>query len=198
MPQPPRRDYVVWCAQVDDHVDKQFRELTQFFIHAQGISRYDKILKNDRLINKVYFHFTGPTYQMWLADLSARRGNIRGFLKTWFSYARRVEIAPIMPIDIQLFKCFSSFNRLDRETLNDEKPIHKFKIIYQEVNFGLSPLPESGSIVEIEIDDTEAIRAINTYNSLKKSSKQAKNSQKSKQQAETPDWLLKMKGSKNA
>lgn len=105
---------VIWCAQVDSHVDIQFRQLTQFFIYSRGMTKYDKELRNERLIAKIYFHFTGTTYELWQQDLKARRNNISGNLKTWLQYASRVEASPLRAVDRQLFKCYSSFNRLDK------------------------------------------------------------------------------------
>lgn len=124
---------VIWCAQVDTHVDVQFRQLTQYFIHANGMSKYDKTLRNERLLLKMYFYFRGSTYELWLGDLKARRLNIMGFIKTWFNYAKKIRIAPINEKDIQLFKAFSSFNRLDKITSEIQTPVYKFE--FQQVSF---------------------------------------------------------------
>ena len=105
---------VVWCAQVDTHVDVQFRQLTQFFIYSRGITKYDQELRNEKLIAKFYFFYTGTTYELWTGDLKARRKNISGTLKTWLQYANKVEFSPLRKVDYQLFKCYSSFNRLDK------------------------------------------------------------------------------------
>jgi hypothetical protein len=132
---------VVWCAQVDTHVDIQFRQLTQYFIYSRGMTKYDKELRNEKLIAKFYFYYTGSTYELWCSDLKARRRNISGTLKTWLQYASKVEFSPLRKVDYQLFKCYSSFNRLDkitRETTEKYIPLSIHEFIQVSMN-GILP-----------------------------------------------------------
>lgn len=98
-----------WCSQFDEQVDKQFRMLTQFWIHSDGIALYDKKLKRPKLIYKKYFYFTADSYFDWVNN---RRDRTSHF-KTRFLYASKYEGGFLCPSDYQLFKVFDSFSRLD-------------------------------------------------------------------------------------
>lgn len=98
-----------WCAQFDDQVDRQFRMLTQFFIHCQSLSSFDKVLKRPKLKYKQIFWFSADVYQRWVADLKVRSD----YLKTKFAYAIKTEEGVLSDSDRQLFKVYNSFTRLD-------------------------------------------------------------------------------------
>jgi thymidine kinase len=139
---------VIWCAQVFEHVDAQFRQLTQYFIHSFGISKYDRELRNERLLIKCYFFFKGASYQLWLDDLKARRPSLRGFIRTYFMYAQKVNVAPVDDKDIKLFETFSSFNRLDKEKINNNS-CHVYKFPFHQVSWN-GVLPGGLDLFSIE------------------------------------------------
>jgi hypothetical protein len=102
---------LVYCAQFDDQVDKQFRMLTQYFIQCQASTIYDKRLRRPRMVTKNYFIFTADKYHTWAGN-SKDRAN---FVKTWmqsFDYHGGF----LSAADKQLFNCFDSFTRLDEQS----------------------------------------------------------------------------------
>lgn len=100
---------LIWCAQFEDQVDKQFRQLTQFWIHCQSLSKYDRQMRRPKLLVKQIFWFSCADYYRWLADPIAR-GN---YFKTRFAYSMQSEEGPLNDSDCLIFKCFDSFTRLD-------------------------------------------------------------------------------------
>lgn len=101
---------LVYCAQFDDQVDKQFRMLTQYFVHCQGMTKYDKALRLPKLYWKIYWHFTAIAYWGWLANQKARTNVAR----TWV-IAHDCEWGFLSEADKQLFKVFDSKARLDKQ-----------------------------------------------------------------------------------
>lgn len=102
---------LVYCAQFDDQVDKQFRMLTQYFVQCQAATMYDKVLRRPRMVWKNYFIFTADSYHVWAGNHQVR-GN---FFKSWaksFDY----QGGWLSSSDKQLFNCFDSFTRLDRQS----------------------------------------------------------------------------------
>ncbi len=102
---------LIWAAQFDTQVDKQFRQLTQYWIHAAGASVYDRKLKGPRLVWKTYYYFDGESYDMWLDDKKARSS----YFRTRFIYAYSTQGGFLNRFDKQLFKCFDSFARLEQQ-----------------------------------------------------------------------------------
>lgn len=107
-----RKDGVdlIYASQFDEQVDKQMRFLTQWFIHAQGISVYDKRLKRPRLSFKHYFYFDAENYFDW-ASSPRKKGS---FFRSWLA-AFKMEFGAVTSADLQLFKCFDSFARLEKQ-----------------------------------------------------------------------------------
>ena len=102
---------LVYCAQFDDQVDKQFRMLTQYFVQCQASTIYDKRMRRPRMITKNYFIFTADKYHTWAGN-SKDRAN---FVRTWmmsFDYHG----GWLSRSDKQLFNCFDSFVRLDHQS----------------------------------------------------------------------------------
>lgn len=97
-----------WAAQFDEQVDKQFRLLTQFWIHADGLAVYDKKMKRPKLVYQKYYWFRAADYFEWLH--SKDRSN---HFKTRFNYASKYIGRFLTLSDKQLFKIFDSFARLD-------------------------------------------------------------------------------------
>ncbi len=105
---------LVWASQFDSQVDIQFRNLTQYWIHCAGASRYDQKLKRPKLIWKCYYYFDAEAYNLWLYDPKAKGSYIR----TRFNYATTVSGGPLNKSDKLLFNCFDSFARLDKQKQN--------------------------------------------------------------------------------
>ena len=100
---------LIWCAQFDDQVDRQLRMLTQFWIHCESLSKYDKKMRRPKLIYKRIFWFRCSDYQDWLNNPRAR-GN---HLKTRFVYSTIYEGGLLTAADRRLFEVYDSFLRLD-------------------------------------------------------------------------------------
>jgi len=99
---------LVWCAQFDEQVDKQFRLLTQFWVYCQSISFYNRVTRRPEIKWKLFRWFTADTYFDWRSNPYAR---------TKIMYTRllvaRQEEGVLQPGDYQLFKVFNSLARLD-------------------------------------------------------------------------------------
>lgn len=104
---------LIYAAQFDGQVDKQFRQLTQYFVHAFGLSKFDKKMRRPRLIWTCYFTFTDDQYWAWTGNFKARAN----FFKSWFA-ATKTEFGPFTPKRAELFGCFGSFDRLDKQSSN--------------------------------------------------------------------------------
>jgi hypothetical protein len=98
-----------WCAQFESQVDAQVRLLTQFWIHCDSLSGYDKKLKRPRLLWKNIFWFKAGDYYNWLQNLRDKSS----YFKTRFAYSFKCISGPLNAADKQLFKVFDSFSRLD-------------------------------------------------------------------------------------
>jgi hypothetical protein len=116
---------LIWAAQFDTQVDIQFRNLTQFWVHCDGWTAYDKKMRRPALKWKTYFYFKGAEYQRWQSSTKARTS----FIRTYFTYAFKTDYGPLSPIDIMLFSAFDSFTRLENQaaaakemTLKSYKP----------------------------------------------------------------------------
>ena len=71
---------LIYAAQFDDQVDKQMRLLTQYWVHCDGVSVYDKKLKRPKLVWKRAFWFKAPEYNFWNSDPRARRSRLQNWL----------------------------------------------------------------------------------------------------------------------
>lgn len=99
---------LVWCAQFDEQVDKQFRLLTQFWVHCQSLAIYNSASRRPEIKWKLFRWFTADTYFEWRS-----RPDIRTKLfKTRLLVARQEE-GFLQSGDFQLFKVFNSLARLD-------------------------------------------------------------------------------------
>lgn len=99
---------LVYASQFDDQVDRQFRLLTQYFVHCDALTKYDKTTRRPRLHWKYYSHFKASAYWRWTTDNKARCSAIRtymaAFQTTWGFLTKA---------DKLLFNVFDSFSRLD-------------------------------------------------------------------------------------
>lgn len=102
---------LIWAAQFDTQVDIQFRNLTQFWVHCDAWTAYDKEMRRPALKWKTYFYFKGAEYQRWQASTKARTS----FIRTYFTYAFKTEFGALTPTDKLLFKAFDSFTRLENQ-----------------------------------------------------------------------------------
>ena len=100
---------VIWAAQVDAHVALQWRQQSHYFIHSDGIQKYSKQLKNQRLIWRSYFFFDADSYWSWVEDKKARRS----YFRTRFNYAISADSGRIGKEQKLLFGCYDSFTRLE-------------------------------------------------------------------------------------
>lgn len=102
---------LIYAAQFDEQVDKQVRMLTQYYIHCDSITAYDKALRRPKLLFKKYSYFDADTYLLWAGSAKARSSLIR----TWLA-AFKTEFQAVTRADKQLFKCFDSFSRLEEQS----------------------------------------------------------------------------------
>lgn len=102
---------LIWCAQFDEQVDRQLRMLTQFWIHCESLSVFDKKMRRPKLLYKVIYWFRCSDYQEWKNN-PRDRGNP---FKTRFAYATQTESGVLSKADKQIFSIYDSFKRLDKK-----------------------------------------------------------------------------------
>ncbi len=102
---------LIWCAQFEEQVDRQLRFLTQFWIHCDSISVYEKKLRRPSLKFKRIYWFRASDYMDWLRNPRARGSHF----KTKFVFSTMYEGGFLTKADRQLFKIYDSFKRLDKE-----------------------------------------------------------------------------------
>lgn len=105
---------LVWAAQFDGQVDRQFRQLTQFWWHCRGFTLYNKKMRRPELVWKERHYFMADDYDMWVNNPKVRAD----WIKTRFAYASATVSGFLSSADKQLFNCFDSFSRLDLEGSN--------------------------------------------------------------------------------
>ncbi len=109
---------VFWVSQTDNEVDKQWRELTQYFIFCKSVTTWNQQEKRPELQWKRIYSFTSADYNYW-------KRNYRDFcshFKTRFAYAIDYEGGFLSGADRLLFSAFNSLRRLD-----SSKPISVIK-----------------------------------------------------------------------
>lgn len=119
---------LIYTCQFLDQVDSQMRALTQYYIHACGTTVWSSSLRRPRLVWKKYFYFDAEDYAAWDKDTKNKRNHI----KTQFQYAFRTSQGLLNDSDIQLFKCFRSFSRLEKQQQSIHEPQHHISIDYDE------------------------------------------------------------------
>lgn len=108
---------LTWASQFDEQVDRQFRLLTQYWIHCSGWSKWDKQLNRPRLYLKNYHYFRAADFERWNHSARAKSS----YLKTRFAFAFQTETKFVNKHDKQLFNCFDSFTRLDKQAASARK-----------------------------------------------------------------------------
>ncbi len=101
-----------WAAQFEEQVDKQLRLLTQYWIHCDSMSVYDKRLRRPKLFWKKIYWFRAADYMYWISNPKDRGSHV----KARFAYSFKYEGGLLTPADRQLFNVFNSFARLDRSS----------------------------------------------------------------------------------
>ena len=101
---------LIWCAQFDEQVDRQLRLLTQFWIHCESLSVFDKKMRRPKLIYKRIFWFRCSDYQEWMKNFSVKGNHI----KTRLIYSTFYEGGFLTVADKKLFEIYDSFKRLDK------------------------------------------------------------------------------------
>ena len=104
---------LIYCSQFDEQVDRQMRLLTQYWVHCDSISFYDKVLRRPTLKYKKIYTFKASDYANWQSNPIDRTSHFR----TRFAYATSYEGGFLNKIDKLVFKCFNSFDRLDMQSL---------------------------------------------------------------------------------
>ena len=107
---------LIWCAQFDEQVDRQLRMLTQFWIHCESLSVYDKRMRRPKLFWKRIFWFRCSDYQEWLRNPRAKGNHI----KTRLVWATIYEGGMLSDLDRKIFNIFDSFKRLDKRHGGDK------------------------------------------------------------------------------
>lgn len=100
---------LIWAAQFDGQVDRQFRQLTQYWWHCMGFTVYNRRMRRPELVWKERHYFMADDYDMWVNNPRMRAD----MFKTRFVYATRTVTGLLSRADRQLFNCFDSFSRLD-------------------------------------------------------------------------------------
>lgn len=110
-----RKDGVdlIYAAQFTKQVDAQIRSLTQFVYHCKGNTIYNYREGRPELVIKNFHLFEAEVYDQWIT--SRHRNNP---IKTRFAFACESQTGALSIADKQLFKCFQSLSRLDKQRIN--------------------------------------------------------------------------------
>lgn len=106
---------IVWAAQFNDQVDRQFRMLTQYWVHCNSVSAWDKKMRRPRLVYKKIYWFKDEDYNFWIQNIKDRTSHFR----TRFAYAFLYEGGFLSKSDRLVFDMFNSFDRLDIRESSD-------------------------------------------------------------------------------
>lgn len=114
---------LIWASQFDEQVDKQFRFLTQYWIHCNSLTMYDSSMRRPKMHWKHYDFFDATAYSRWQSSPARMSA-----LKTRFQFAFKTVSGYLTSDDKQLFKCFDSFSRLERQkdyavTIEERLPV---------------------------------------------------------------------------
>jgi len=101
---------LIYAAQFTKQVDAQIRMLTQYVFHCKGTTVYNSKADRPELMMKNFHLFDAETYDQWI--VSRHRNNP---LKTRFAFAMESHTGPLTVSDSELFRCFDSLGRLDRQ-----------------------------------------------------------------------------------
>jgi hypothetical protein len=104
--------YLIYICQNEKQVDSFLRNLTEEIFHCNGISVWDKKLRNQKLIYKITHLFTVDKYEQWLADPKLRKNPLKTKVLATKSWTGVLTTA-----DMFLFSLYDSFNRLEDQTL---------------------------------------------------------------------------------
>lgn len=96
-----------WAAQFEEQVDKQVRLLTQYWIHCDSMSIYDKKMRRPKLFWKRIYWFRAADYFQWLYNPRDRSSHF----KARFSYGFKYLGGPMCFSDKYLFNVFNSFGK---------------------------------------------------------------------------------------
>lgn len=158
-----RKDGVdlVWAAQFNEQVDKQFRLLTQYWIHCDSISFFDKKLRRPRLFWKRIYWFSAWDYNYWVNDPRARSSHF----KTRYAYSFSYEGGWLNAADLQIFKAFDSFNRLDRDNGSGKiKTLQRcdlpvgYYFDAKPIDLSFTPASAKSEVSQLSTDKTVLIR----------------------------------------
>ena len=107
-----------YCAQFDDQVDKQLRQLTQWYIFCRSLTTgWNKKAKRPELYWKQTYWIAARAYSYWNKNFEKQ-----GHFKTKFAYASRTNEGMLTSADRQLFKIFKSLDRLDKDRPGTKRP----------------------------------------------------------------------------
>jgi Zonular occludens toxin (Zot) len=101
---------LIYAAQFDKQVDLQFRLLTQYWHHCDGLSIYDSKSRITKLKYKKIYSFDAARYDQWVNSRKDRTSHFR----TRFAYAFDYSGGLLTRADLILFDCFASHERLDQ------------------------------------------------------------------------------------
>ena len=100
---------LIWAAQFPEQVDSQMRMLTQYWIHAKGLTYYCKKSRLPRMYYKRYYYMDAYMNQKYLAKNPSH-------IKTRLAFAYRYHGGFLDKRDHMLFECFNSLEMIDRNT----------------------------------------------------------------------------------
>jgi Zonular occludens toxin (Zot) len=106
---------IFWAAQFEEQVDKQFRLLTQYWIHCASVAIPDRKTGKPILKWKKIYWFTASDYYHWLSNVRDQASHFR----TRLAYASDYEGGPLTSDDKLLFDVYDSFSRLDLQASSD-------------------------------------------------------------------------------
>ena len=138
---------VFWVSQTDSEVDKQWRELTQYFVYCRSLISWNQQERRPELIWKRIYTFTASDFAYWKRNFK----DFSSHFKTRFAYSTDYEGGMLNNSDRILFQAFNSLRRLD-----NSKPI---SVIKTGKFCPLKNVKKSRAVINYDYDAAHALTA---------------------------------------
>ncbi|MFM6355771.1 MAG: zonular occludens toxin domain-containing protein [Planktothrix sp.] len=102
--------FIIFAAQYPNQIHSSVHEILSDVIYCEGITVWDKKLRNDRLLSKDAHAFDPAQFQIWYRDPKLRKNPI----KVWV-LAKKHWKGVLNALDALTFKCYDSFTLLERQ-----------------------------------------------------------------------------------
>jgi hypothetical protein len=119
----------IYTAQFDEQIDKQFRMLTQRFIHCASLAFWNSASRRAEISMYNIHYFRSASYWQWASNWKIRSN----YFKTRLFWADLTISHPLLPVEKKVFKIYNSFhvygNNQKKEKNLDIATLNKYPII---------------------------------------------------------------------